>query len=240
MGFTFRFRLIPFIAAAIAIAIGISLGEWQTRRALEKETLESRLSERAQAPSLSLNQQPVLDIETAEYRRASARGTFQPQWTIYLDNRPYQGAAGFYVLTPFQITGTDRTLLIARGWIRRDVVDRTRIPAISLPRGEVELQGVLKRHPGRVMELGQAQPVQAGSIVQNIDPEAFGRASGLSVLPMILEQTSDTGDGLVRDWPRPSSGVDKHRGYAFQWYALAGTAFLFFIATGFRRGRKSA
>ena len=28
-------------------------------------------------------------------------------------------------------------------------------------------------------------------------------------------------DGLVRDWPDPGSGVEKHLGYAFQWYALA-------------------
>jgi surfeit locus 1 family protein len=42
----------------------------------------------------------------------------------------------------------------------------------------------------------------------------------------------------VRGWPRPSTGVEKHRGYAFQWYALAGMALVFFVVTGFRRGKK--
>ncbi len=28
-------------------------------------------------------------------------------------------------------------------------------------------------------------------------------------------------DDLRREWPQPASGVEKHRGYAFQWYALA-------------------
>ncbi len=28
-------------------------------------------------------------------------------------------------------------------------------------------------------------------------------------------------DGLRREWPRPASGVEKNRGYAFQWYAIA-------------------
>ena len=32
---------------------------------------------------------------------------------------------------------------------------------------------------------------------------------------------ADRDDGLVREWPDPGSGVDKHLGYAFQWYALA-------------------
>jgi len=40
----------------------------------------------------------------------------------------------------------------------------------------------------------------------------------------------------VRDWPPPSLGVEKHRAYAFQWYALALMALLFFLVTGSRRG----
>jgi cytochrome oxidase assembly protein ShyY1 len=56
--------------------------------------------------------------------------------------------------------------------------------------------------------------------------------------PFVIEQLSDTRDGLIRDWPRPSTGIDRHLGYAFQWYALAATAFIFFVVTGFRRGTK--
>lgn len=240
MAFPFRFRLVPFLAAVLAIALGITLGQWQTRRAHEKEGIEARLTERSRAPVLSLNQETVNESAEAEFRRATVRGAFQPQWVIYLDNRPYQGKAGFVVMMPFQIAGSDRILLVSRGWIPRDPVERTRMPAIPTPQGEITLEGVLKRHPGQVMELGQTQALQPEAIVQNLDPQQFAQASGMNVLPVILEQTSDTGDRLVRDWPRPSSGVDKHRGYAFQWYALAATAFIFFIATGFRRGRKSA
>ena len=39
-----------------------------------------------------------------------------------------------------------------------------------------------------------------------------------------LQQTSAGHDGLVRDWPAPDAGIDRHRGYAFQWYALAALA----------------
>jgi surfeit locus 1 family protein len=240
MAFPFRFRLVPFLATVLAVALGLALGQWQTRRANEKEAIEQRLAERGQAPVLALNQDTVPKGTDAEFRRAKVRGTFQPQWVLYLDNRPYQGKAGFVVMMPFQIAGSDRMLLVSRGWIPRDPVERTRIPAIPTPQGEITLDGVLKRHPGHVMELGEAQALRPGSIVQNLDPLQFAQVSGMKTLPVILEQTSDTADKLVRDWPRPSSGVDKHRGYAFQWYALAGTAFLFFIATGFRRGRQSA
>ena len=90
-----------------------------------------------------------------------------------------------------------------------------------------------------MLSLGQDAPLQPGAIVQNLNLAEFGRASGLSLQDHIIEQTNDTNDQLVRDWPRPSFGVDKHRGYAFQWYALAATAFLFFVLTGFRRASKT-
>jgi surfeit locus 1 family protein len=49
------------------------------------------------------------------------------------------------------------------------------------------------------------------------------RVEGIAVphVARALEQTNDTGDGLRRAWARPDAGVDKHRGYAFQWYSLA-------------------
>jgi cytochrome oxidase assembly protein ShyY1 len=51
----------------------------------------------------------------------------------------------------------------------------------------------------------------------------------------MIQQTSPTGDGLVRDWPAPDFGIDKHYGYAFQWFALAATLLVFYAATRYRR-----
>ena len=42
----------------------------------------------------------------------------------------------------------------------------------------------------------------------------------LSDMALILSGVAGMGL-LVRQWPDPGSGVDKHLGYAFQWYALA-------------------
>jgi surfeit locus 1 family protein len=35
-------------------------------------------------------------------------------------------------------------------------------------------------------------------------------------------QTDPPAEGLSRDWPSVNLGVDKHYGYAFQWFALGG------------------
>jgi cytochrome oxidase assembly protein ShyY1 len=240
MPMKFRFRWIPFIATVVAVALGVALGQWQTRRAAEKEQIETKLSERQSAPPLAIGVQPraARDVDELEYRRVVVRGEFVRDRPIYLDNRPYQGVPGFYVLTPLKIAGSDLHVLVARGWTRRDPVDRTKVMAPAPPAGVVEVEGVVKRNAGHVMQLGRPEPLRPGAIVQNLDIAEFAQSSKLAMQPFVIEQLTDTRDQLVRDWPRPSAGVDKHRGYAFQWYALAATAFLFFIVTGFRSGRK--
>jgi cytochrome oxidase assembly protein ShyY1 len=233
---SFRFRWIPFLAAVLVAAIGVELGQWQMRRAHEKEAIEQKLQERASASAV-----PVASTreaaETVEFRHVVARGEFVRDWPVYLDNRPLHGAAGFYVLMPLRIAGSGMHVLVARGWVPRDMKDRTRIPAYPTPTGDIAIEGIARQHPDRLLQLGALPPLKPGAIVQNLDPDQFAAASRLDMQPFIIEQTSDTHDGLVRDWPRASLGIDKHRGYAFQWYGLAVTAILFFVVTGFRRGR---
>jgi surfeit locus 1 family protein len=236
----FQFRLIPFIAAALAVALGVSLGQWQLRRADQKHAIEITMSVRETAPEVPLNAEPLSpeQAENFEFRRVMLHGIYKPEWQIFLDNRPHKGVAGFVVLMPLKLAGSDMHVLVARGWLPRDPANRARIAPFETPRGLVQVQGMVKRNAGHVMQLGSAQPLHPAAIVQNLDPADFARASKLNVHPFIVEQVSDAKDGLVRDWPRPSSGVDKHLGYAFQWFALAATALIFFLVTGFRGSRR--
>ena len=235
MRMPFRFRWIPFMAALLVMVVGILLGNWQTRRAAEKIAIENAIVERSVQAALNLNK--PFSQNDIEYRRISAEGSFVANWPIYLDNRPYQGKAGFTLLMPLRLSNSDSVVLVARGWFPRDAAERTKLPVIPVPEAPVQIEGTARNTAGRVLQLGQATTLQPGAIVQNLEPAEFARVSKLPLQNFIIEQTSDTGDGLVRDWPRPSGGVDKHRGYAFQWYALAATALVFFLVTGFRRAR---
>lgn len=237
MPIRFRFSWMPFVATFIVVAIGIALGDWQTRRAVEKETIAARLQARSMAPVIELGN-AELAADDNEFRQVRVKGHFVQHWPVYLDNRPHQGQAGFYLLMPLKISGTDKTVLVARGWLPRDIANRTRIPPVATPGTEIEITGMIRRHAGRLFELGTAMQLAPGAIVQNVTVAEFAAASKLAMHPFLIEQTSKVADGLVRDWPRPSHGADKHRGYAFQWYGLAATAFLFFVVTGFRRGTK--
>jgi len=240
MRIAFRFKTVPFIATLLLVVLGIALGRWQDRRADEKLAVAAELAGGSAGAPLVLGAAP-LRPEQAQFRRVSATGTFVSGWPVYLDNRPHDGRAGFYVLMPFRIDGTAMHVLVARGWLPRDAVDRQRIASYPTPSGVVTIEGVAKPNAGHVMELGDAPPLAAGAIVQNAGVAQVGAASGLQLQPFVLEQTSaDGSEGvLLRDWPRPDLGVDKHRGYAFQWYALALTALLFFIISGLKNGKSS-
>jgi cytochrome oxidase assembly protein ShyY1 len=236
----FRFRFIPLIATVAVVALGLSLGNWQQRRAEEKTALGARLAAGNAAAPLQLGA-VTLPAQQAEFRRVRVTGQFVPGWPVYLDNRPYQGRAGFYMLMPFAIAGSDLHVLVARGWLPRDPVQRDKLPAITTPDGPVTLDGTARLNAGHVMQLGSAPALRPGAIVQNADEAQVAAASGLKMQPFVIEQTAAVpGDDrqLVRDWPAPELGVDKHRGYAFQWYALSAMALIFFVWNGFRRGKQ--
>ncbi len=234
MRLTFRFRWIPFIAAAVVAAIGISLGNWQERRAAQKLDWQHQIAERAALPPLQAADLPA-GARPDQFRRIVAAGEFVTTWPIYLENRPLDGRAGFYLLMPFRLSGSETLVLVQRGWFPRDARDRTLIPSLPTPAGPLQLSGRVRADTGQVMQLGDRVPPKPGAIVQNFDLRDFALASKLPVHAFIIEQSSDTADGLRRDWPQPSFGIDTHHGYAFQWYALATAALLFFVITGFKR-----
>jgi len=234
MRMSFTFRFIPFLAAIVVALIALSLGNWQSRRAEEKQRLASEQTLQAALPALDmqlLNQGKA----PAYFRSVQMTGSFIAQWPIYLDNRPYQGKAGFYLLMPFKLKDSEKTLLVMRGWLPRDAQNRVQLPIIPTPEGELQLEGKVRESVGHVMQLGSEPVLQSGVIRQNFEVTELSKASGLKLENFIIEQTSDAKDGLIRDWPQPSLGIEKHRGYAFQWYGLAVTALLFFIATGIKR-----
>ncbi|MES3022309.1 MAG: SURF1 family protein [Pseudomonadota bacterium] len=237
MRIRFRFRAIPFVATVLLVALGISLGQWQDRRAAGKIALQQQLAARAAEAPLLLGPQAAA---APAFQRVRVRGSFVQDWPVFLDNRPQGGRAGFYLLMPLRIAGSDLHVLVARGWLPRLAGEYGRLPPFGTPAGEVTLEGIAKESMGKIMQLGTATPLVPKAIVQNVSVAQFAAASGLKLQPFFIEQTDPTqpDEQLVRDWPAPALGVDKHKGYAFQWYALALMALLFFVITGFRRGSK--
>ncbi len=240
MRIRFQFRPIPFVAALVVACIGVALGQWQDRRANTKLALQAHHDAQQALAPVAIGPKPV-DPKDLEDRRVTVSGEFDREWPLYLENRPYNGHAGFYVLMPLRISASTRYVLVERGWVARDTVDRSRLPIYNTPRGTVTVVGNAKASLGHVMQLGTPPAILRNAVLQNVEVGQVAEATGREFQPFIIEQTgtsAEAGDDLVRDWPKPSMGVEKHQGYAFQWYGLAVTALLFFVISGIRRGSK--
>jgi surfeit locus 1 family protein len=90
----------------------------------------------------------------------------------------------------------------------------------------VEIQGHLAPWPSRLYDFGGAE---AGPIRQNLDLAAYRQETGMKVLEVTLLQSGEPSDGLLREWPVVASGVEKHHGYAFQWFGLSGLIALLYV-----------
>jgi surfeit locus 1 family protein len=230
-GRAFRPGVVPGIAAAAFIALAISLGDWQAGRAEEKLELGRRLDEGATGPVLSLSS-VRLDGSVLEHRRVSARGRFVPRAMLLLDNKVLRGAAGYHVLTPLKLEGGgDLHVLVNRGWIAAG--ERSRLPAIPTPETVQTIEGIAVTPSRRFFEL--APEAVSGPLRQNLVPEREEKRLGLGLQPFVIEQTSDASDGLAREWERPDTGVDRHRGYALQWYSFAALAAVLYVVLSFKR-----
>jgi cytochrome oxidase assembly protein ShyY1 len=238
MRLRFRFRTVPFVATVLLVLLGIALGNWQTRRAAEKTALQARLDQGMAAPPLVLDGASA-DPARLAFHRVIVTGEFVPDWPLFLDNRPQEGRSGFILLMPFKIAGSGKSVLVARGWLPRNNAEHDCLPPYTTPAGRVTLEGRAVDHLARAMQLGTPAALHPNAIVQNTEPGEVARASGLDLLPVVVEQTGPDlpGEDLQRHWPAASLDIDRHKVYAVQWYALAMMAFLFFVITGFRSGR---
>jgi surfeit locus 1 family protein len=65
-------------------------------------------------------------------------------------------------------------------------------------------------------------------IRQNIKLDAYAAQVGGTFAATVL-QTDTASDGLLRDWPQITAGVEKNLAYAFQWFALAALQLMLYI-----------
>lgn len=208
---------LPLLAAILGIALTASAGKWQLNRASEKEQLQAAYDRGAADAPISLSGKPV-SVGEVRLHRVEARGEFVPQAMVLLDNRIQAGVAGYHVLMPLRIAGSSMHVLVNRGWVAAGT-DRARLPSIRTPASEVSITGVAVV-PGRFLELAKTD--ESGLVWQNVTIERFVEHKRLAMQPVVIEQTGDMDDGLVRSWPRPDFGISKHYGYAVQWFLFCG------------------
>ncbi len=238
----------------LVMAGGVALGVWQLSRAAEKISLAHAQETRAALPILEGNVLVKLQAESAApdqhslaksadtltlaHRRVVLRGHWLTNRTIYLDNRQMDDRMGFYVVTPLQLdmgkAGQSGPLvLVQRGWIARNFEDRARLQPVPTPDTLVEVTGRVESNLSRTFAFAGSDEEKGSSpIRQNLDWREFQTETGMDVASFVVIETGGPSEGLKRNWPAVDLGLQRHYGYAFQWFALAALAFFLYLRLG--------
>lgn len=228
--FSFQPRLLTTLAAVAGVVLTFFLGQWQVGRADYKQGLQIRQDALGREPAVNIGAAP-LAADDVLLRKVEVRGEFAPKYTVFVDNRLYQHQPGYHVATPLRIAGSQRYVLVNRGWIAANR-DRS-IPVVDTPAGEQRVQGIAVAYSERYLEL--STKVAEGNVWQNLVFERYRQATGLELHPFVIQQGEAAEDGLKREWSRPDLGRNTHLAYAFQWYALSFAIFIYYLVTHVKR-----
>jgi len=235
-----RHPAIPLIATALILPGLIALGFWQLGRSAEKRETRDLVAERATQDRSTLPTTPVTASDW-RWREVSVTGTYDDSREFLVDNKVLGGRPGYHVITPLEQAGSQTLVLINRGWVPWGN-DRTTLPATPIPAGEQTVSGRAVEPTSEFLQLA-AEPSASGwpRLWQNLDMARFRDLSSQTVQPVVIELSPDAAvGGFERTWRTQDDGwVERHHGYAMQWFGLAATLVVINLILWRRRQRST-
>src|SRR5215210_696091 len=113
--------LVGTIIAVLLVVLFVNLGFWQLRRLDEKRDRNAAIEERSTQAvrpidELVDSEAGFDDVGDLVYRRASARGRYDPEGQVEIRSRSLDGRPGLWVVTPLRLDdGT--ALAVNRGFV---------------------------------------------------------------------------------------------------------------------------
>lgn len=250
---TLRSRLrglvLPAFLVLAALAVLVSLGNWQVRRLAWKEDLIARTAERPQADALDLRQTGLggigditLFLDENEYRRVRFSGAYMETGDVRVftslsdpKSGPF-GGPGFWIFTPFMVEPGEQPVYVNRGFVPQDRRDAYAAP----PEGRSEIEGLV-REPEKGSVFTPA-PDHENRIFYARDPSKIaddtGLAGGAAPFFIDLGASSTPPSGLPQAGETLMTFTNNHLQYAITWYGLAGALLAVFAAYAIGRLRQ--
>jgi Uncharacterized conserved protein len=238
----FRPTLVGTLLMLVCIPLFIKFGFWQYNKAEQKRQLQAMFDRALTTEAVELPQ-AFDDIGIWRYRQVKVAGHYEPRYQILLDNQVEQDRVGYHVITPLKIGGTEKYVLVDRGWIAANT-DRNQLPEVLPPAGEQQVRGHLWLPADKFYSL-ESDARSDGqrlwkTVWQNMDMAAYRQSVPAEVLPLVIRLDAEikTG-GYLRQWPAPAERITTHIGYAYQWFGFAAAALLIWLFTSIKRQETS-
>jgi surfeit locus 1 family protein len=213
----------------VMLPVTVALGSWQLDREADKLALQTAYYERLGGLPMTAPQR----LEGLDFARVRLTGRYLPGRHYLVDNRTDRGRSGYWVVTVFE--GTDgRRWLVNRGWVAAPS-RREQLPEVPTPDALQTLIGVVWPDTGLPPLLADDPwPETWPRRVQRLD---IARMAGLDGGTEPVEVRLEAGQpGVFSAAPVDVDfAPERHRGYAVQWFSLAGVLLMGYLIFGFSR-----
>lgn len=236
--YVFKPTLLGILLTLICIPLFIKLGLWQYNKAEQKRLIQDAYSQSrtdAALPfPLDLNNQSESQIENWKYKKVVVSGEYDSKNQFLLDNQVENERAGYHVITPLKIAGSNQYVLINRGWILAK--DRHEdIPVFDTPAGTQKITGQIWLPSKKIFTLENQQESASNEkklqpVWQNMDIAKYQKLVPFTVSAAAIKMDADSeGGGFVRNWQVSMERIATNMGYAYQWFGFALAALLIFL-----------
>ncbi|MCK9396410.1 MAG: SURF1 family protein [Methylobacter sp.] len=232
-----KFKIIPTLAYLCLLPVLLALGMWQLDRSEQKRVLLKQQEQAVATEILHLSAGIENNAGILRYRQVEVTGRYDVAHQFLIDNQISGGKAGYFVLTPFVLTGETKAVLVNRGWIPLNH-DRSALPDLQISQAQAIITGRINHFPSVGIKLAGAETPTEGwpSVVQVVDSHVLAKKLGYSLFPFQIELAKELPDGFKREWQASTvMQPEQHTAYAIQWFALALTLTILFIWYSFKK-----
>lgn len=218
----------------LLIALFIKLGFWQLSRAHEKIQLLARYQQSEHTPIKSLTD-VAKHPRVWEFHGVELTGHFDNDHLIFIDNQFFNHQLGYQVVVPF-VMKIGPVLFVNRGWVPMGQ-NYQQLPAIPPVTGEVTIRGrvMLPQHNPLIrtdfMKINRTWPLR----VEEFSIPMISNILGETTYPFLVTCFPDSPHAFKVQFVLTNISPERHRAYAFQWFAMAVTLIMITIILWMRR-----
>lgn len=194
----------------------VSLGFWQLERADEKRAIESSIITAHLNPAKLIHNS---DLMNKEHYQVLLKGRYNNDKQFIYDNQIVNSTAGYYVLTLF-VLDSQKAILVNRGFVPWHG-NREKLADIAISNRATTIQVKLIKPKERIKLKQQSIANTFPLLIQSLNIKQLSQLSGYQIIPMLAQLDVKAENGFYRKWQPFYGSVDKHLGYALQWFAMA-------------------
>lgn len=240
--FRYRFETnwLSTLIVLVCIPLFIKLGLWQYHKAAIKQGIQDQYQASLNKKVAQLTDS-LTTPEVLQFQQVQVAGHYETQYQILIDNQVEDSQAGFHVVTPFKIEGTEHYVLVNRGWVAGSA-DHQALPTFDTSTKMQEIKGMVWIPSSKIFTLEEkpntvSEHKQPWTLVwQHLDMKKYHQKAPIQILDVIIKlDPAVTTDGFVRNWQMPPSKIMTNLGYAYQWFGFAFATLAIYLYSSVKR-----